>query len=125
MKRNLVFIKANIKEKGFIFPYILFLAALCLLVVTSSTSIYKNHIQMTTMQMEQIKLDTLIQISHAQFKEELQNNTLIQGQKKYNYPYGSVIISYSFLDQGSLLLNYKANTDKKALYEFSTILYRD
>ncbi|MDL4841554.1 hypothetical protein [Aquibacillus rhizosphaerae] len=117
MKKKSAFTKTMHNSNGFIFPYIMFLAVLVLMVLTSCLSIYKNHIEMTELQLEQIKLETLLQMSDYQFSKELVMEDITEdGQLTYEYPYGFVKINYKIRGGNQLIIEYHATSDNGGNY---------
>ncbi|MCT2537552.1 hypothetical protein NC661_01195 [Aquibacillus koreensis] len=105
-------------EQGFIFPYICFLAAVILIVVTASLSLYQNHLQLTRLQTERIKIETLLQMGSVEFNQFIMDeNSMMQdhGQITYDYPYGQVKVLYTIVN-GEVVAEYQASTNQSGKY---------
>src|SRR5690625_3493711 len=66
MKRRLLIMN----EKGFFLPYVLIVAVIMLTIITTSILIYKTEVESTQFFIDQLELETIIQMGRAQFKAE-------------------------------------------------------
>lgn len=112
MQKHLPFTKITQSEDGFLFPYISFVAALVLLTVVTSITLFANNTKMTTLQMEQIELETLHQMAYQTFISERNKNNLSLDKEviHYNFPNGIVKITYDPLENAALRYKFEATT---------------
>lgn len=112
MQKHLPFIKITQSEDGFLFPYVTFIAAIVLLSVVTSITLYANNTKMTTLQMEQIELETLHQMAYQTFISERNINNFSSDKVviQYNFPNGIVKITYDPLDNDTLRYKFEATT---------------
>lgn len=103
MKKNLMFISDG---KGFILPLVLLIAALLFLFVSTNVAIYKNEMIITKNELTQIKIDTLLQMSRAKFKEEISAHMQNNGIAQYTFPDGKVKIEYQILPENVYQLTF-------------------
>ncbi|QGS68865.1 hypothetical protein CV093_11790 [Oceanobacillus sp. 143] len=54
-------------------PYVLFIIAIVYIIVTTNIAMYRNDLQLTENQIEQVKIETLFQMQREQFKQEFRN----------------------------------------------------
>ncbi|WP_117160672.1 hypothetical protein [Paraliobacillus sp. X-1268] len=112
MQKQLAFIKRLQTENGFFFPYITFIAAIVLLSVITSISLYANETKMTTLQMEQIELETLHQMAYQKFVSEQNKNSFSLDKEilQYEFPNGIVKITYDALENDAIRYKFEATT---------------
>ncbi|WP_217586702.1 competence type IV pilus minor pilin ComGG [Lentibacillus saliphilus] len=90
MQRKLSFIKL---QSGFVLPYVLFGAAIVLLVLSSSIQLYQNEIQITELELEHIKIETLFQMGYSTYLANRQEDSW-PNSASYSFPQGDVEIVY-------------------------------
>ncbi|GAA0602506.1 hypothetical protein GCM10009001_19320 [Virgibacillus siamensis] len=112
MKKRFEFIT---DRNGFILPYVLFTTALVIIIVTASIQLYKNELQITERQTEQLKIETLFQMGRAQFIESLQDHNLPESPVTYHFPYGDVAIQYKILDTNEHHLYFTITTNRQSV----------
>lgn len=112
MKKQSVFIKHVKQESGFLFPYILFITAIVLLSVMTSITIYTNDKKMTTLQLEQIELETLHQMAYRAFTIDITSISILdkKGQVYYDFPNGDVTVTYYANGSGKWQCEFLATT---------------
>lgn len=100
-------------ETGFYLPYVLIVAIITLSMITTSILVYKNELESTHLLMEQLEVETLIQMGRAQFKKEKMYKRNDEGQLMYEFPNGTVIIDYVRMNEQmvSLQLDVKTTND--------------
>ncbi|WP_099158498.1 hypothetical protein [Virgibacillus ndiopensis] len=104
------------KQNGFFLPYVLFLTAVVLIVLTTTINTYKSDLQITDNQLKQLKIETLFQMGRTKFK---QNFFAIEtdpdrNQVHYTFPDGNVSISYVHLIDKKYELTFTIHTNKKS-----------
>lgn len=107
------------KQEGFIFPYVLFIIALSLIIVTTSIQLYQSEIHITQNQTEQMKIETLFQMAHTQFKEDITNQPESNDTISYSLPYGEVLVEYGKLNKREYQLNFLIETDTGATHNIN------
>jgi len=74
-------------------------------------------------QIEQVKIETLIQMARNSLKKELKGKSEIPPNTFYQFPDGTVDISITRLDEGTLKLIFTIRTKKEdIIYKNSNIL---
>ncbi|SHF60805.1 competence type IV pilus minor pilin ComGG [Ornithinibacillus halophilus] len=82
-------------EKGYYLSYVMLITTILLLLITSTIGIYRNEIQITENTIEQIKLETLIQMGFASFKRDyIQLEIGEENNLQYEFPDGNVEIQF-------------------------------
>ncbi|MDC3413399.1 hypothetical protein NC797_10745 [Aquibacillus sp. 3ASR75-11] len=103
-------------QNGFLFPYVLFVMILILIFVSSNVAIYKNTVMYSDFYKEQLKIDTLVQMSTAKFKEEIVSTLpSSEGDRLYTFPDGTVQIYYQ-MQQEKIIASFSAVTDENASF---------
>ncbi|QKY69447.1 hypothetical protein [Lentibacillus sp. CBA3610] len=106
-------------QQGFIFPYVLFIIALTLIVITASVQLYQSEIHITQNQTEQLKIETLFQMAHTQFKEDITKQSESSGTISYELPYGDVLVEYGQLNEREYPTNFIMETDTGATHNIN------
>ncbi|HLR75272.1 MAG TPA: competence type IV pilus minor pilin ComGG [Virgibacillus sp.] len=118
MKKQLSFMN----NSGFILPYVLFIITIILIVLSASIHIYKQEINMTHHHIEQLKIETLIQMSIMAFKDDYLNDSLDSGSVTYNFPYGTVHTDYSVETTSTILMQLTIRTDEHSSYQTNHVM---
>ncbi|WP_226035030.1 hypothetical protein [Aquibacillus saliphilus] len=124
MRKRLAFINEFFANRdGFIFPYVAFIVVLVLVTITGSINLYRNNIEMTNFNEEQLKIDTLFQMGKSQFKQELlPENLNTSNQYTFFFPHGSVDITVLSYTEKNIYAKYDISTTKQSKYvTFSSI----
>ena len=96
MKKQLSIINS---QDGFFLPYVLFIISLIFILTTSNIAIYRNDLQITAAQTEQIKIETLFQMGRTKFKANIDQYNAKNNTASYSFPDGNVqIIIHSIND---------------------------
>jgi len=111
MKRRLLIMN----EKGFFLPYVLIVAVIMLTIITTSILIYKTEVESTQFFIDQLELETIIQMGRAQFKAEEVYKNHNQGQVTYIYPYGEIFIKYRMENEQTVFLELQVKTDSNVI----------
>jgi major membrane immunogen (membrane-anchored lipoprotein) len=117
MKKQSFFIN---KQDGFFLPYVLFITAIVLLVVSLGTHAYKNDIYIVHNHFEQLKIETIVQMGREQFKREVSEHTAKKGHVSYVFPQGSAEITYTRMDDTEYTLLFTVSTDDKSYINTNT-----
>lgn len=99
-------------EAGFYLPYISFVCMLVFMMIGTSVVLYKNHLQMTHKMMEWTRVETMIQMTTATFVNDELYNKPEGGETTYNFPDGTVDMSYKEEAAGKWLLHIKIKTKR-------------
>ncbi|WP_117169231.1 hypothetical protein [Paraliobacillus sediminis] len=112
MQKHLPFTKITQSESGFLFPYVSFVAAIILLSVITGITLYANNTKMTTLQMEQIELETLHQMAYQTLVSERNKNNSNPDKEviQYEFPNGIVKITYDVLENNAMRYQFEATT---------------
>lgn len=89
MKRLFLFIDS---EEGFILPIVLVTAIIIFTMITSHIYIYKNDMHITSNHQEQLKMETLFQMSLIYVQEDLPTIEHFPSYLTYEFPYGIVTV---------------------------------
>ncbi|WP_106497152.1 hypothetical protein [Lentibacillus sp. Marseille-P4043] len=120
MKNKLSFIN---RQGGFILPYVLFIVAIVLLVLTTKVNMYKNDIHIANNHIEQLEIETLLQMGRAKFVDEFSLETAKEtGKKTYTFPPGIVKITYTRINEMEYQLLFQISTEGKSYSNVSTLL---
>lgn len=79
-------------QAGFAMPLVLFAVATILTIIFSHIYIYTNDIHITKNHREQIKMETLFQMSLVRLKEDLHTIENYPAYLSYEFPYGNVTV---------------------------------
>src|SRR5690625_7726432 len=74
------------RESGFILPYVLVIVTIALIVMMTSIKIYEQEFKVTHHYLEQIKIETLMQMAYVQFHEDYDKNDASQIRTEYEFP---------------------------------------
>ncbi|RKQ37785.1 hypothetical protein [Oceanobacillus halophilus] len=87
-------------QRGFMFPYVLFIITILLIFVTSSINFYRNDIQLTQQYLEHIRVETLFQMGREKYKQNITNSESISPSSEvtYEFPDGNVTILTKKID---------------------------
>ncbi|MFD1038477.1 competence type IV pilus minor pilin ComGG [Virgibacillus byunsanensis] len=118
MKKILSFIS---NQEGFVLPYVLFFAALALFVVIASTDRYSNDVQITHNQIEQIRIETLVQMGRAKLLDELAHIPQ-DSPITYSFPDGVVEISIISIKDNQYNLHLNVTTSSGSVYDTTNTL---
>ncbi|WP_088050629.1 hypothetical protein [Virgibacillus dakarensis] len=122
MKKQLSFIN---KQHGFFLPYVLFITAIVLFVLTVNTNTYKNDIRIIHNHLEQLKIETLVQMGREKFKVETGTHTDERGTVSYSFPPGNVKIIYNRLTLTEYRLFFTVETGEKTYTNINTLLLNE
>lgn len=112
MKKRLSFIN---NEQGFSLPYVLFIIILSFIVIIANIKIYQNELHMMKHLTDQVKVETLIQMSLAKFKEDISSNddlTSIEDETFYSFPSGEVNLKVISIEKKYIWLRLYISTDE-------------
>lgn len=112
MKKRLSFIN---NEQGFSLPYVLFIIILSFIVIIANIKIYQNELHMMKHLTNQVKVETLIQMSLAKFKEDISSNddlTSIEDETFYSFPSGEVNLKVISIEKKYMWLRLYISTDE-------------
>jgi|SRR5690625_139986 len=105
-------------ESGFILPYVLVIVTIVLIAVTANIKIYEQEFKVTHHYLEQIKIETLMQMAYVLFHKDYDLNEASQIRAEYEFRSGSVDVTYSPITDEPDTLYFVVNTDKETRYTF-------
>lgn len=108
--------KYNVNEAGFFLPYVLFITSLVFMIVTTSINIYQQDTQMTHRYVDQLRIETLVQMGLATFRKEYLPNESSTLTVDYVFPDGEVTIVYHLIDEFEYRLHFTVLTVNDSLY---------
>src|SRR5690625_2885206 len=121
MKKRLFFIN----ESGFILPYVLFLITIIFIVLTANIHIYKQETYNTHHHLEQLKIETLVQMGIMTFKNDYMDKNIQTNEVTYTFPDGTVDISFVPKELNEHLLHIRAQTNDNSYYTTRNIINID
>ncbi|WP_284140395.1 MULTISPECIES: competence type IV pilus minor pilin ComGG [unclassified Virgibacillus] len=101
---------------GFFLPYTMAILAISFLVLMTSVSIYRNELFISHRLIEQIKIETLMQMGQEKFKVDAASSEKDNGKVFYSFPHGDVHIDYELVELNQFNLTIKINTNKNTHY---------
>lgn len=116
MLKQFHFIKNS--ENGFFLPFVLVISLVIILLITTFIKMYESEIVMTKNLINQLEVDTIVQMSLEQFKQVIDELDHIEGELTYTYPKQyEANIRYMFLDDEDVKLSYKIKLSNEDLYD--------
>lgn len=105
-----------IDQRGFFLPHVLFIISLTLLIVSANIKIYSNEVYMMNQLTEQIKIETLMQMGYARYKEDLENGEDMANVMWYTFPSGKVKVTYVSREENKVFVRYQIITEKQTSF---------
>ncbi|WP_163969994.1 hypothetical protein [Oceanobacillus halotolerans] len=116
MKKKLSFI---LNQRGFVLPYVLFIMSLAVVIIITSIHTYRNNLEITHHQLEQIRIETLFQMAYAHFLDALkESHEDIASPAYYTYQQGTVTIEHILLEKDTYHLYITVKTNKGVINTF-------
>ncbi len=82
-------------EAGFFLPFVLFVFVLVSSSVLTTVAIYQNELKVSARLLEQIKAETMVQMSTVDVKERLNKGEIAkEGRLRYHFPQGKTSVHY-------------------------------
>lgn len=103
MKKQLFIMES---ESGFFLPYVLFITALIFIIIATSINTYQQDIQITHRLVEQLRIETIVQMGLAKFNQEHLPNEEARIDVSYNFRDGEVTIVYSLINDFEYRLHF-------------------
>lgn len=113
MKKRCVLI---FNERGYILPSIILMIFIALIGLTATISIYHEEMEMTKSHIEQLKIDTLIQMAYTKFKENYPFIEQYHEEVHYSFKDGDVSLTYTVLDDLRVNVYVYVETDNNAYH---------
>src|SRR5699024_4751951 len=107
-------------QRGFFLPYVLFIVSLTFLLVTTNIKLYVNEIHMMHYLIEQIKIETLIQMSHMKYREDVNQSNHIPEVISYTFP--SVMLRFHFLTIKRIVHSFTIKLQQTIIYPFQLMI---
>lgn len=103
-------------ESGFFLPFVIYVVIIIFSVITTTLTIYNNDLNISNQSWEQMKAETIVQMSVKQFKLDKPYVTNSTGTTIYEFPTGNVIVNYKMLEENQYLLMLTIETDRETLF---------
>ncbi len=104
------------------FPFVLFITVLVLMIITATAYHYQNNIVMTKNQIEQLKIETMVQMSRKKVKQELIQNGELKEQMDFSFPYGDVSLRINAIPSNKYTLLFTITTDNQSTIQLRGFL---
>lgn|SRR5690625_5171868 len=82
-------------ERGFYLPVVLIVSVVMISATTTTIFIYKNEIKATELLLEQLEIETSLQIAMEKFNYDKEYETSDSGKFNYTLPHGIVTGSFT------------------------------
>lgn len=116
MKKRLSFMN---NERGFILPVIWLITILSFIVISMMVQMYQNEMYITNQNLEQLKVETLFQMSFEKFlQEHILAELPTYEEVHYLFPEGEVIIQFLQLNEQEGQLLFQIETDQESYVTF-------
>ncbi|SES83514.1 hypothetical protein SAMN05216389_102391 [Oceanobacillus limi] len=108
-------------QKGYFLPSVMFICMIVFIVLTAHIQIYSNSLHMTDKIVENIKLESLFQMSYTKFQEDVKSFTYTEQEQTihYEFPDGTVEIKYFFQEMDSIHLMMNITSKNQAHYSIT------
>ncbi|HLR72081.1 MAG TPA: hypothetical protein VK085_11720 [Pseudogracilibacillus sp.] len=110
-------------EKGMYLPFVLFIALILFSAVTSLTLIYKNETEISNQLWEQMKAETLVQMSKQQFVTDKIYEAGHSGTALFTFPSGEVVLTYSEKKENVYFLKVQIETDTGGEFLIDSLVF--
>jgi Tfp pilus assembly protein PilV len=97
------------KQSGFVLPIVLFSIVIIMIAISTQIYIYRHELQITANYLEQVKMETLFQMSLTQVKQDLDSLDTFPAHLSYEYQDGSVTVYIPA--ESHLQLTFHIHTD--------------
>lgn len=94
MRRQSHFLR---NQSGFFLPYVLGITVVIMFVVVTQVNLYQQDVKVTHQHIEQLKIETLVQMGYQKFQEDHSVVDSNQFEVDYAFPYGTVNLRYKKL----------------------------
>lgn len=110
-------------ERGMFFPFVLFIALILFSVVTTLTLIYKNETEISNRLWEQMKAETLVQMSKQEFLAEKFYEDAYSNSALLTFPSGDVVLTFSKKKDNVYFLKVEIETDTGTEFLIDTLAF--
>lgn len=123
MKKYSGLIQSN---RGFILPGLLLFTSLVLIVFTHSLHLYKTNQLLTVNEIEQIKMETLFQMGHQSFIQDLSKESVSLPLQPviYTFPYGVVTVTYTSPSNNTLDTHFSIETNQNSRKQINRLVQK-
>src|SRR5699024_9100833 len=120
MKKQFYIMKNN---RGFFFPYVVVIATILLVSVSTSLYLYKNEQRITENLVKQVKTETVFQMARARFLEEKVYESHSTGELLYVFPDGEVEVVFEYVTDTEIQIDYWIilGENAKVLYKHTVV----
>lgn len=114
MKERLKYMK---HESGFFLPYTLVVVLITLMILITSVQVYTNEVNISYRTMQQLEIETLIQMGIAKLVQEISFATFKRGKIVFEFPNGRSELEFISLIDDDINLKFKITTTNNTIYE--------
>ncbi|HLR41847.1 MAG TPA: hypothetical protein VK067_01250 [Pseudogracilibacillus sp.] len=121
MKKQFYIMK---NDRGFFFPYVVVIATILLISVSTTIYLYKNEQRVTENLVKQVKTETVFQMARAKFMEEKVYENHSTGELLYVFPDGEVEVVFEYVTDTEIQIDYWIilGENAKILYNHTVVL---
>lgn len=104
-------------------PYVLFIITISSIIILTNISTYHNEMKIIFNQIEQVKIESLINMARTTLKKEIKETLETPSHTYYEFPDGTVDIIITKIDEKTLKLIFTVQTIKEnIIYTNSNII---
>jgi len=108
------------KSQGFFLPLVLIMSIIILLIITTTVKIYRSELNITKNLIQQLEVDTIIQMGLEKFKDDSSNIEQTKGIITYSLPKEyNVNIQYHFVEENVVKLDYDIELQSNESYQIT------
>lgn len=107
-------------QSGFFLPYVLGITVIIIFATVTHINLYQQDIKVTHQHLEQLKIETLIQMGYQKFQEEYPVVDSDQFEVGYSFPHGTVNLRYKTLGE----MDYNLHVDVLTFNNSAFATYR-
>lgn len=100
-------------EHGYFLPFVIFICLIIFSSIMASIHIYRNEVTIADNLWEQMKAETLVQMSMKHFSNEKPFIDYNSGIETYHFPSGNVYLSYDRITPGLYKIVLDIETDEQ------------
>lgn len=112
-------------EKGFVFPFVLFIITIILITTTFNVSLYRHEIEIARNIIEQEEFESLFQMARASLLKEDIHALSLNSEKEYIFPNGKVAITISKIDDRFIHTVFVINSEYKSKHRKRYIIKKE
>lgn len=107
-------------EKGFIFPFTLFIITIILLTISLNISSYQYDIKLSKKALEQTEIESLFQMARTSLRNEDIDSFTTDTIKEYSFPNGTVLTIINKIEDDNVHITFDIITknDSKSIIRY-------